>query len=85
MPFPTTWMNLEIIKLSEVNQKEKTNIIEQHLHMESKIWLKWTYLRNTNRLTDIENTLVVAKEKGMGEGWTGSLELVDENYFIENG
>ena len=30
-------MNLEIIKLSEVNQKEKTNIIEQHLHMESKI------------------------------------------------
>ena len=40
---------------------------------------------NTNRLTDIENTLVVAKEKGMREGWTGSLELVDENYFIEKG
>ena len=37
MPFATTWMDLEIIKLSEVNQKEKTNTTEQHLHMESKI------------------------------------------------
>ena len=85
MPFATTWMDLEIIKLSEVNQKEKTNTTEQHLHMESKIWLKWTSLWNRNRLTDIENTLAVAKEEGTGEGWTGSLELVDENNFIENG
>ena len=78
-------MELEIIKLSEVNQKEKTNITEQCLHMESKIWLKWTYLWNRNRLTDTENTLVVAKEEGTGEGWTGSLKLVDENYVIEDG
>ena len=31
-------------------------------HMvESKIWHKWTYLQNRNRLTDIEKRLVVAK------------------------
>ena len=31
---------------------------------------------------DMENTLVVAKGKGKGMGWTGSLGLVDANYCI---
>ena len=34
------------------------------------------------RLTDIKNRLVVAKGEGEGLGWTGSLGLVDENYYI---
>ena len=39
-----------------------------HLHVESKIWHKWTYLRNRNRLTDIENKLMVTKgEIGGGD------------------
>ena len=59
MPFAATWMDLEIIILSEVSQT-KTNIW-YHLYVESKIWHKWTYLWNRNRLTDIENRLVVAK------------------------
>ena len=33
-------------------------------------WHKWTYLRNRNRLTDVENRLVVAK----GEGVEGGME-----------
>ena len=33
-----------------------------------------------NRLMDIENRLVV--EKGEGVGWTGSMGLVDVNYYI---
>ena len=37
-----------------------------HLHVEFKIWHKWTYLKNRNRFTDIENRLVVAKAV---EGW----------------
>ena len=41
------------------------------------------HLRNRNRLTDLENTLVVAK--GDGEGWIGSLGLADANYYTENG
>ena len=34
--------------------------------MGSKIWLKWTYIQNKNRLRDIDNELVVAGEMGVG-------------------
>ena len=64
MPFLATWMEPESIILSEVSQKERTNIL-YHSYGESKIWHKWTYLWKRNRLTDIENRLVVAKGKGV--------------------
>ena len=35
-----------------------------------------------NRLTDMENRLVVAKGEGEGVEWTGSLGAVDANYYI---
>jgi len=35
--------------------------------------------RKRNRLTDIENRLVVAK--GVGEGWIGSLGLAEAGYY----
>ena len=41
MPFAATWIQLEIIILSEVNQKEKD--IWYHLYVESKIWHKQTH------------------------------------------
>ena len=63
MPFAAMWMDLEIIILSEVSQ---TNIW-YHSYVESKKWYKWTYLQNRNRLTDIENKLMVTKgESGAG-------------------
>ena len=34
---------------------------------------------------DKENRLMVAKEEGEGVGWTGSLRLLDANYYIKNG
>ena len=39
--------------------------------MECKIWHKRTFLQNRNRLTDIENRLVVAKgnREGSGMDW----------------
>ena len=71
IPFATTWMQLEILILSEVSQKEKTNTLLYPLYMESKIWHKWTYLQNRKRFTDIENRLVVAEreEGGKGTDW----------------
>ena len=42
MPFAATWMDPEIIILSEV--KSETNIIWYHLYVESKIGHKWIYL-----------------------------------------
>ena len=43
-------------------EREKTNPL-YHLHVESKIWNKWTYLWNRNGISDTENKLVVAKRK----------------------
>ena len=44
------------------SEREKTNTT-CHLYMGSKIWYKSTYLQIKNRLTDIENRLVVANEE----------------------
>ena len=84
MSFAATWMQLDILILSEVSQK-KTNTLQYHVNVESKIWHKWAYLQNRNRLTDIGNRLVVVKVEGEGVGGTGSLGWVDANYSIQNG
>ena len=38
-----------------------------------------------NKITDMENRLVVAKGEGEGIGWTGNLGLIDANYCLWNG
>ena len=55
---------------TRVSQVRKTNIIWCNLHVESKIWYKWTYLQNRNRLTDMKS-----KEKG------DELGLADTNCY----
>ena len=55
MPFAATWMDPEVIILSEISQTEKDNIIWHHLYVDSKKWYNWTYVQNGNRLTDIEH------------------------------
>ena len=48
-----------------------------------KIQQKLTHPRNRNRLTDIENRLVVAKEeKGRKGNRLGVLRLAEANYYI---
>ena len=61
MPLAATWMQLEIIILSEVSQKEKATWYR--LYVESKLWHKRTYL--WDRVTDIKNRLIAAKGKGV--------------------
>ena len=39
MSFAATWMQLDILILSEVSQK-KTNTLQYHVNVESKIWHK---------------------------------------------
>ena len=43
MPFAATWMDLEIIILSEVS-RAKTNIIWSRLYVESKKWVQMNLL-----------------------------------------
>ena len=54
MPFAATWMDLEIIILSEASQTEKDKYMISHIRNLKK-WYKYIYLQNRNRFTDIEN------------------------------
>ena len=67
MPFAATWMDLDLIILNEINQKN-TNIIRYHLYVESnKKRYKWTYMQNRNRSIQIEDKLrVMKREWGKG-------------------
>ena len=66
MPFAATWMDLEIIILSEV-RKRKTRIIWYLEYMWNlKKWYKWTFLQIRNRFTDFKNLLMVTKGEGLG-------------------
>ena len=52
MPFSATWIDLEIIILSEISQR-KTNIT-YHLPVESKRMIQMNLFKIRNRLTDME-------------------------------
>ena len=49
MPFAATWMDLQIVILSEVGQRKK-NVIYYCLYLESKKMYKVTYFQNRNRV-----------------------------------
>ena len=65
------------------SEGEKANTIRYPLYVESKIRHKWIYLQNSNWLRD-RTDLSVAKDQQVGEGWTGSLGLVEANYYTKN-
>ena len=82
MPFADTWMELETLILSEINQKERQTPYE--------IAYMWSLKYGTNYLStkqkqimDMEGRLVFSRDGG-GErgGLTGSLGLVDTNCYI---
>ena len=84
MPFAATWMELEIVILSEVSQKEKDKY-----HMISLITgIQYTEQMNIStekKIMDLENGLVDAWGEREGVGGIGSLGLMDANYCSWNG
>ena len=79
--FAKTWMDLEIIILSEVSAT-KTNIIWYSLSAKYLTQCyKWTHLQNRNRLTDLEKELTVTRGEVCGMG-RDRLGLWDEYVFI---
>ena len=68
MPFAATWMDLEIVILSEVQSDRERQISYDIAWMWNlKKCYKWTYLQNRNRVTDVENKLMVTRgESGVG-------------------
>ena len=74
--FLATWMDLEVIMLSEVRQWD-TNIKCYHLHVECKKRTQWTSLQNRYWLTDFEKLMVSKRDRlqGMGDElrvWDGN-------------
>ena len=64
IPFTATWMDLESVILSEVSQRGR-NILWHPVYVESKkIHIHMNLLQNRKRPTDLENELMVVREKG---------------------
>ena len=76
MPFAATWMDLEIVIYSEVRQRE---ILCDVFYMQNlKINDTNELIYKTNILTNLENELMVAREKG-GER---DREFVIDTYIL---
>ena len=66
-------MNLESVIQSEVSQKEKKNIVYQHIYMESRkmavmnLQRRLMNLEGSNGDADIDNRLMDTARKGDGE------------------
>ena len=66
-----SWMNLEHIIQSEVNQKEKDKYLIWNLGR----WYWWTYLWGSSGDADIENGLMDTVGEGEGgKNWESSTE-----------
>ena len=64
MPFAATWMQLEILILSEVKLKRERQIPYDTICMWNLKYGTNEPVYKTDRLTDMENRLVVAKGEG---------------------
>ena len=59
-----TWMDLEIITLSIINQTEKDKYHYDIAYVQNILkWYKWTYSHNRNKVTGMENLMVVKGER----------------------
>ena len=84
MLFAMTWMDLEVIIRSEVKSQRETQTYKQYMWKLKKSY-KRTYLQNRNRVTDVENNLMVnaGEEKERQIGILG-LTYIHNIYKTEN-
>ena len=84
MPFAATWMEREMLILSEVGQKEND---KYHIaYILNLIHGANDPLYKTETDSDLENRLGVCQRREReGVGWTGSLGFLDANNYIEDG
>ena len=75
-------MDLETVTLSEVSDKERSYDITYMCLL--KKWFKWTYLQNRNRVTDVENQLVVGRKVGRDKLGDWSWHIHTTIYKIDN-
>ena len=81
MPCAATWMDREIIILSEVRRR-KTNTIWYHLYVESKILYKSTYLQSKKQTYSYREQTCCWQGAGRVEERIGSLGLAEANYYV---
>ena len=67
MPLAVTWMDLEIVILSEVSQIENDKYHDTAFMQYLKKVYKWVYLQNRNKITDVENKFIVTKGERGGD------------------
>ncbi|XDA82129.1 hypothetical protein R6Z07F_012049 [Ovis aries] len=74
MPFAATWMQLEIIILSEVRERQ---IPWYHLHVEFKNRTQMNLSMKQKKNQGHREQLVTAKGEGVEEGWIHSAGLAE--------
>ena len=62
MSFASIWMDIEMIILSKISQKEK-NKYRMISHVEYKKQYKWICIQNGNIFVDIGNKIMITKEE----------------------
>ena len=79
MLFAATWMQLEILILSEVSQKEKQTLYDITYMWHRNMTQKNLSMKQTDLWTQ-RIDMWIPRRKGLGEGWSGKLELEDVSY-----
>ena len=73
MTFSETWMQLEILILSEISQKEKEKYHKKRLYVESKYGTNEPIYRTETDSQTWRTDLWLPRGWEEGVGWTGSL------------
>ena len=83
MPFAATWMDLETVIQSEVRERERQISYNIAYMWNLEKWYRCTHLQSRNRVTDVENKLMITKGgKGRGMNWEIGIDI-DTLFYIK--